>query len=252
MTKPSVLYEKRGAIAYITLNCQESGNAMSKAIAAELGKIWQDFSSDNDARVAVLGANGKNFCTGINIKEVVAGWHGEGTTPAYPGLGVEVEKPIIAAINGYCGGAGLVLAMQCDIRIAEESAQFAYPEARVGASGGVGADLTRYMPIGVAMELLLTGQPISAQRAYELGFVSRIATDGKVMEEASKIAEVVSQNAPLVLRLLKALAYKGTYSAHREEAIVQSQLLAPIINSEDAREGMTAFIEKRRPRFKGR
>lgn len=249
--EPTVLYEKKGRVVYITLNRPHVLNAMDGDMVVQLNDAWKAFSRDDDAWVAVVCASGRAFCSGADAKALAAGWSGS-VSPAMPGVGVEVWKPIIAAINGYCIGAGLVLAMLCDIRIADENASISYPEARIGSSGGIGADLTRYIPFGLAMEILLTCQPVGAQRAYEMGFINKVTPPDKLLAEVSLMAESIAENAPLVTRALKMLAHRGAHSPHYEGQAIMSQIVMPMIGSEDLKEGAQAFTEKRKPKFKGR
>jgi len=201
--KNVVLYERKGHIAIITLNRPEKLNAMNREVVAGLNQAWDVFSEDEEARVAVLtSACEKAFCAGADLHEL-SSHNPIVLAPAMPGVGIEIWKPIVAAVSGYCLGAGMVLAMFTDMRIAADNAYFGYPEAKVGVAGGLGPAMTRYMPMGIALEILLTGEMINAQRAYEVGFVNRVVPANKLMEQAIKTAEGIAGNAPLVLTALK-------------------------------------------------
>lgn len=249
--EPSIIYKKSDGIAYIILNRPNTLNSLNLEMVNELTKIWADINQDNEVRVAIVTGTGKAFCAGVDINDLSKGLL-EDITPAFPGLGIEVNKPIIAAINGYALGAGLVLAMQSDIRIAVRDIKLGYPEAKVGSSLGIGADLGKYMPIGIAMELLFTSQPITAQRAYEIGFINNITTEKELIQKTTEIARIISANAPLVLKELKILAYKDIHSKYYEGIAIRNQIIRPVKRSEDAQEGLNAFLEKRKPEFKGK
>lgn len=243
----AVLYEKRGNIAYITLNRPEKLNTVNTAMADGILASWQEFVRDDDAWVAVLtGAGDRAFCAGVDITDP-----GQGQ-PGVPNVGIEIFKPIIVAVRGYCLGSGIVMAMQSDIRIAASDAQFGYPEAKVGVTGGIGASLIKYLPKAIAMEMLFTARPISAQRAYEVGFVNKVVEPEYLMAEASEMAETIAQNAPLVNYALKELAFRDSHLTLREAHGMAERILAPVRDSQDSKEGPRAFMEKRPPNFKGK
>ena len=247
MKNSEVLYEKKGRISYITLNRPEKLNAFNIGLKNGLIKAWKEFVSDDDAWVAIVtGAGDRAFSAGADLKEPAP------SVLAIPGIGTDIWKPLIAAVRGHCLGIGLVLAMQCDIRIAASDAQFGYPEAIAGKSGGIGAGLIKYMPHAIAMQLFFTAQPISAQRAYEVGFVNKVVPPEELLREATDMAETIAANAPLVIRALKELAYAGSHRTLREAHGIAERILNTVQESEDANEGPRAFIEKRKPRFKGK
>jgi len=242
-----VLYEKKGHVVYVTMNRPEKRNALNRALVEGLRTAWTRYSQDEEAYVAVLsGAGGKAFCAGMDLSEP-----GD-LAPAYPGIGVELYKPVIAAINGYCFGGGFAVAMYSDIRIAASDAQFALPEAKRGIMAGYAQVLTRYIPMGVAMEILITGNVITAQRAYEVGFVNQVVAPDKLMEAAVTMAEGIAANAPLLIKTVKKLVHLQTYPSVMEVAAVGNRIMTALVESEDAKEGARALMEKRKPIYKGR
>jgi enoyl-CoA hydratase/carnithine racemase len=243
----NVLYKKKGHIVYITMNRPEKLNALNRALVEGLKTAWAKYSQDDDAYVAVLaGAGGKAFCAGMDLND-----QGD-LSPAFPGIGIELYKPVIAAINGYCFGGGLAVAMYSDIRIASSDAQFAMPEAKRGIMTGYGQALTRYIPMGVAMELLITGNVITAQRAYEIGFVNQVVAPDKLTKTAVTMAEGIAENAPILIKTVKKLVQLQTYPSVMEVATVGHRIVTTLAESEDAKEGARALMEKRKPVFKGR
>src|SRR5437868_13394990 len=168
--------EERGPVSIIAIDRPEKLNAINKAVAIELQQAFAAFDS-SDQRVAIrAGAGGRAFSAGADVTDLPELWR------CVPTVGIATEKPIIAAVRGWCIGGGLVMAMMCDLLVASETAKFSYPEGKVGITGGMIAGLAARIPHKVAMEMMLVGEPISAQRAYEVGLANRVVAEGREIE----------------------------------------------------------------------
>jgi len=256
MAEP-VLYEKRESIVVITINQPEKRNALSAAVRQGLRDAFQRFEDDDTASVAILTATGdKAFCAGMDLKEAAARNlkippKGAGGVPVI-GEDVMVSKPTIAAVNGVALAGGWLIAQMCDLCVAAEEALFGITEARVGRGTPWAAPLIHMLPQRVVMELLLTGQPLSAPRLYELGYVNRVVPRARLMEEALALASTIAANAPLTVRACRELVYLSTDMGRSAAVRAADRLFAPVYLSEDAQEGPKAFSEKRAPVWKGR
>jgi enoyl-CoA hydratase/carnithine racemase len=241
-----VLYESIDGIAVITLNRPEVLNAMDEDMWGALEATWRRFNNSDD-RAAILTAAGERaFCVGADLKSPsLEVWR------AIPGYIVEVEKPVIAAVFGHCLGGGIGLVQFADICVASEETQFAFPEARVGIAIGSASSLVVRIPHKIAMELMLTGEPISAQRAYEVGLVNKVVPREKLLDTAMDYGRRIAQNAPLVLAMLKRWSREMLPKGPLEYAARYRGEPEQIFASRDAREGIAAFREKRKPRFLG-
>src|SRR6202011_1590079 len=181
-----VTVEERGPVSIISINRPEKLNAINKAVAIELQQAFAAFDRSAQ-RVAILcGAGGRAFSAGADVTDLPELWR------CVPTVGITTDKPIIAAIGGWCIGGGLVMAMMCDLLVAAESARFSYPEGKVGITGGMIAGLAARIPHKIAMEMMLLGEPIGAARAYQVGLANRVVPDGREVEEAVVLAEKVA------------------------------------------------------------
>jgi enoyl-CoA hydratase/carnithine racemase len=241
-----VLYESRNDIAIITLNRPEALNAVDEDMWGALEATWQRFNNSDDRVAVVTAAGEKAFCAGVDLKSPSLDVWRE-----VPGHIADVEKPLIAAVFGYCLGGGLGLIQYSDICVASEDARFAFPEAKVGLAIGGASSLATRLPHKIAMELMLTGDPISAQRAYEVGLVNKVVPRSELMPAALDYAERIAANAPLVLAMLKRYANDLIPRSPLENATLWRREPERIFASRDAKEGMAAFREKRKPRFIG-
>ncbi|HEX2275846.1 MAG TPA: enoyl-CoA hydratase-related protein [Candidatus Tectomicrobia bacterium] len=257
----AIRYDQDGKVVTITIDRPQAMNAMDRETSRELAEAFQDFDRDEQRLVAILtGAGDRAFSAGADLKKMYGRakdgnireiWDHERQWRL--GQRLQVWKPVIAAINGYCLAGGLELAMGCDIRIASDTASFGCPEVRWGILHGYGAlRLPKTVPLSAAMELLLTGERISAQDAYRLGIVSRVVAPAELMPTARQLAEKICANGPLAVRITKELAWRGLETSTEEALRLYAALGALVRASEDAREGPRAFAEKRQPRFKGR
>lgn len=255
---PTVLYEVSDHIATITLNRPVARNAINGQMRQELNQAWDDFLADTDAWVAILTGTGDVFCAGADLKD------GAGATGVFPGTfwekptinsfesGLELFKPTIAAINGPCVGYGLTGALFCDFVIASDRATFSYPEVKLGIPTIVGSiRLPQRIGWANAMELLLTGQPIDAQRALEVGLAWRVAPHDRVMAEARQWAQTLTAAAPLAQRATKEVAWRAGEMGWIEAVRFGETMRKVAQNTDDATEGRAAWAEKRPPRWKG-
>lgn len=234
----------------IRINRPDAMNTFNAEVVDGFRDAWARFNADDDLRIAVLAATGdRAFSAGVDLKTPV-------TVPelasVLPGHGVEVKKPLIAAIAGHCLGVGLVMTLACDLRLAATNALFGYPEPKVGTTGGIASSLPRYLPRAVAMEMLFTGDSLDAERAYQIGFVNRLVEPAALEDQAMALAHRIAANAPRVVGALKELVLMSDTPTPLEAAASAERLLSPLRGSADEIEGRQAFLDKRRPAFTGR
>lgn len=248
---PSVEYEKKGHISYITLNRPEVLNALNRDMRILLEQYWYDFEQDNDAWVAILTGAGRAFCAGNDLRDRNRGVAADGPINMYSHR--NTLKPMIAAINGATRAAGIDMTLPCDIRVAAEEASFAMTMTSWGVVAGMGAtQLPRSIRWAHAMEMLLTAEPISAQEAYRIGLVNKVVPLDKLMSTAEEYAEKIMRNSPVAIRLTKEAAVRG-----RDQTLAGSLEMGHMLSrlngvTEDAKEGPKAFVEKRKPNWKNK
>ena len=250
-------YEVRDKVACITLNRPQAMNAINEALKQELRTAIEEVDRDPNVWVAIVtGAGDRAFSAGGDLKEYVSR-ELEGPGQPYSMFKhydqLMSVKPFIAAVNGYCLAGGLELALACDIRIASETASFGCPEPRWGLLHGYGAvRLPRMIGMSDAMELLLTGDFIDAEKALRIGLVSRVVPQRHLMPTSQSIARRICENAPLSVRVTRDLAYRGSNMPHNEGLHLVHTLSAALYESADSKEGPRAFSEKRKPNDQAR
>lgn len=250
-----VIFEKKGPIAYVTINRPEVLNACDFETYTRLAGIWSEFRDDPKLRVAIFtGAGERAFCAGSDIKSNYVERRGvEGAKSPYSVM-LELTKPIIAAINGHANGGGLEQVLACDIRVAAHHAQFGLGEVRLGwlPGGGGTQRLPRLIPLGRALEMLYTGKRIDAQEALRLGLVDYVVPMSELISRCEQIAAEICKSAPLAVEGIKAVALRGLDLPLAEGLKLERDRYLSLTKTEDAIEGARAFAEKRPPNWKGK
>ena len=247
MSSDAVSFTSSNHIAVITINRAERMNRLDADIVSGLETAWTRFMESGDDRVAILTGDGTSFSAGADLKAIP-----HDLFRAIPSIGLPVDKPVVAAVKGWCVGGGMVLTTMCDILIAAEDALFSYPEVKIGFSGGLISTLACRIPHKIAMDLLLTGDPITAERAYEVGYVNKLVPADDVMDTAMDYAERIAAQAPLPSRMLKRFVAEAIPKGPTEIAGIARAQVNAINSSDDGVEGVAAFLEKRSPRFQGK
>lgn len=252
-------YTKEGKIATFTINRPDAMNALNLQVTRELHEALIDFRDDENLWVGIFtGAGDKAFCAGADIKELLPflAEHGQEmwAFPATHNRGMDLWKPLIAAINGFCLGGGLEIALGCDIRIAGEKARLGVPEVTLGLIPGDGGTqrLPRAIPRCKAAEMLLMGKMIDAQEAYRIGLVNTVVPPEEVMSTAREWAESICKAGPLAVRAAKQAMLRGCEMPLNDGLRLEFMLNAYVTSTEDFTEGTTAFVEKRKPVYKGK
>jgi enoyl-CoA hydratase/carnithine racemase len=260
MTLDNVLYEKRDGIAYVTINRPNVLNALNTPTWKEMRTAFEDARDDASVRGVILtGAGNKAFIAGADIGELshIAAFEAELSSR----FGQEVldvienlGKPVVAAVNGFALGGGCETAMACTIRIAADTAKFGQPEVTLGLVPGGGATqrLPRLVGKGRALQLILSGETISAQEAYRIGLVNEVVAAAELIPRAEAILKKIAANAPIAVRLALEATNKGLETSQSEGSLLEAAYFGLCAATEDKNEGTTAFLERRAPRFRGR
>ena len=254
----AVLFERVGDhVALVTLNRPEALNAMSIALMRELSAAYECIEKEKSIRCAVLASSGpRAFCAGADLKEAAQGLHAEMHMAARgidPFLRKQGRKPWIAAVAALAYGGGFELALSCDMIVAGEGARFALPEVKRGlmaTAGGV-THLPLAVPRAIAMEIITTGEPVGAKRAYEIGLVNRVVPDADVVKEALALAGVIAENAPFSVQESTVIARVSASETHEQAQVLSEAARMAIRVHPDALEGPRAFVEKRKPNWSG-
>jgi enoyl-CoA hydratase len=251
MADDAVLTEARDRVLLITLNRPDAMNAINTDVAQGLVAAFQELDGNDDLTAGVLTGAGRGFCAGMDLKAFASGGPPKGFDTV---LEVGAQKPLIAAIEGFALAGGLEVALCCDLLVAAQGAKIGIPEVGVGllAAGGALMRLPRRLPYGVAMELALTADPITAEQAHEYGLITRVTEKGEALQTALELAERIARNAPLSVAASKAMIIAQQGLTEEEFWEMQRPHMATIFRSEDAIEGATAFAEKRDPVWKGK
>ncbi len=250
-----VLYEVTDQVAVVTINRPERRNAINDAVRTGLWDAWRRFEHDEDTRVAILtGVGDRAFCAGMDLVEMSEKQRGSLPRDFLPVLGqsIHVSKPVIAAVNGIAYAGGWMFAQMCDLCVASENAKFAITEAKVGRGMVWAPPLIHMIPQRVMLELLMTGRAITAQRAYEIGFVNQVVSPANLMAKTMELAREIVENAPLTVNAAKEMVYLSTEMGRTAALRASHHLFEPVLQSEDAQEGPAAFREKRKPKWRGR
>jgi len=253
----NIIVSKEGSIGIVQLNRPSALNALSFELMAELVKALEELDGDQTVRVVILTGSERAFAAGADLKEMSQA----GPVDLILGRRFElwdrirkIAKPIIAAVSGYCLGGGNELAMSCDLIIAAENATFGQPEVNVGIMPGAGGTQRLIRAVGKykAMEMILTGKPITAQEAYRVGLVNRVVPTESLMDEAKKIANEIASKPPISVRAAKEAILKAQDTALEVGLDFERKSFYMLFATEDGKEGMKAFLEKRKPNFKGK
>jgi enoyl-CoA hydratase len=250
-----VLTERRDGVLVITLNRPEARNAVNQALAERVAGALDELDGDDDLRVGVLTGAGGSFCAGMDLKAFLSG-----EVPVIEGRGLAglterpPRKPLVAAVEGWALAGGFEIMLACDVVVASRTARFGVPEVKRALVAGAGAALRlpERVPLPIALELLLTGEPIDATRAHELGLVNRLTDEGGALDGALELAGKIAANGPLAVEVTRQIARSARDWSSEEAWKKQDELMRPVFTSEDAIEGATAFAEKRPPVWKGR
>ena len=260
MSESVLLVENRDGIAQVTINRPEKLNALNDEVIAALGTAVERIDRDEAVHGVILtGAGPKAFVAGADIGELNQQGPFDGKRRAMAGQEIfgrleRLGKPVIAAVNGFALGGGCELAMSCHIRIASENAKFGQPEVKLGIGPGYGGSvrLPRLVGRGRALELLLTAQMIDAAEAWRIGLVNRVVPQDQLMAEATRMMTTIIENGPLAVRLCIESVLAGSDMSEEDHLLLEANHFGLLASSADMREGMTAFLEKRKPLFKGR
>ena len=255
----TILYEKKGNIVTVTLNRPDSLNAINRLLRQELAEAIAEFDGDQEAFVAVITGAGRAFCSGRDLKER-ADDNAQGAqakasasmTKESPFMWPRTWKPMIAAVNGFALAGGWSIAQMCDLRIASQEAKLGISETKWSLLPPFGSILSKQIPLSAVLELVLTAQPVTAQRAYDMGFLNKVVPAEDLMDEAMIMAQHIADNAPLAVQTFKELAYRGLNMSNQDISALTYQMYDALLLTEDSQEGPKAFAEKRKPQWKGR
>ena len=253
--QPAVLTERRGSVLVVTLNRPEVRNAVNAALAEGVGRALDELDSDDGLAIGILTGAGGFFCAGMDLGAFVKGESPYYEDRGFAGIAQRASrKPLIAAIEGFAVAGGFEVALACDLIVAAEGAKMGIPESKrsLVAAGGALLRLPRRMPYHVVMELALTGDPMPAERFHELGVVNRLAAPGGALDAALELAGAIGGNGPLALAASKQILQEQFDWSAAEMWQKQGEIAGPVMTSEDAKEGASAFKEKREPQWKGR
>jgi enoyl-CoA hydratase len=248
-----VEYEVRGRIAYITLNRPDKLNAVNAQVFEELVSVCERYTEDHNAWAGILSGRGRAFCTGHDLAETgQTGGRARSADETYFSL-ITTRKPLIAAVHGYCLAQGTGMALACDMVVAAENTRFGWPQVKRGISSVSGPALgVFFLPRKFAYQYLLTGRLFDAHEAYRLNLVNMVVPEGRLMPVAEEMAQEISENAPLAVQGMKQAMLMGLDVPLRQQMQISAEILRRVQGTEDAKEGIQAFLEKREPRFVGK